>query len=95
MSQPATPGGGVNPSTPVVGTASGHHQNSASLGGAGTGGSSGAPVAPGVQVLLDAEKEANRIVQQARQCTTIRVNILCRQFSSRSPSPLSLSLHSP
>lgn len=25
--------------------------------------------APGVQVLLDAEKEASRQVQQARQCT--------------------------
>jgi hypothetical protein len=28
-----------------------------------------AAAAPGVQVLLDAEKEANRQVQLARQCT--------------------------
>lgn len=78
MSQPATPSGSINPSTPVAGTTGGHHQNSATLGGTGGG---SAPVAPGVQVLLDAEKEANRIVQQARQCTNMRGTISYRKFS--------------
>ena len=56
MSQPSTP------------TASGSGAGAGIPPSSGMGGGA-VPVAPSVQILLDAEKEANRQVQQARQCT--------------------------